>query len=66
MHKINEFKGDRSIIVYDNDSGAFFAETIAEDRIQSVIDEATQAWGEILPFPDAQPGPASQKSRKAG
>ena len=66
MHKINEFRGYRSIIVYDSESGTFVSESIPEDRMEMTMEEALQAWAEILPFPEAVAQMAGQKPRKAG
>lgn len=66
MHKITEFKGYRSIIVYDSESGTFVSESIPEDRMEMTLVEALQAWAEILPLPEAAPQIARQKPRKVG
>jgi hypothetical protein len=66
MHKFNEFKGYRSIIVYDSVSGTFVSESIPEDRMEITLVEALQAWAEILPFPDVEPEMAKDKQRKTG
>lgn len=66
MKKISEFKGYRSIIVYDCESGTFVSESIPEDRMEMTLDEALQAWAQILPFPEADSEQATRKSRKAG
>ena len=66
MRKITEFKGYRSIIVYDSESGTFVSESIPEDRMEMTLVEALQAWAEILPFPETAPEIVRQKPRKAG
>jgi hypothetical protein len=66
MRRVTDFKGYRSFIVYDADGGVFIAESIPEDRMQMTLDEAMQAWGEILPFPQPKPEKTKAKPRKAG
>ena len=66
MRRTTEFKGYRTIIVYDTESGTFVSESIPEDRMEMNINEALQAWAEILPFPEVAPAKTRQKQRKAG
>jgi hypothetical protein len=66
MRRTTEFKGYRSIVVYDTESGTFVSESIPEDRMEITLNEALQAWAEILPFPEAAPEKIKHKQRKAG
>lgn len=66
MRRTTEFKGYRSIIVYDTESGSFVSQTIPEDRMELPLTEALQAWAEVVPFPEAAPEKIRQKQRKTG
>lgn len=66
MRSITEFKGYRTIIAYDAETGTFVSQSIPEDRMEMKIDEALQAWAEVLPFPEAESEKINLKPRKAG
>lgn len=66
MRKIDEFKGYRSIIVYDEESATFVSEAIPEERMAMTLNEALQAWAEILPFPETIKEEVHQLPRKTG
>lgn len=66
MRRTTEFKGYRSFIAYDTESGTFVSQSIPEDRMELSMEEALQALAEVLPFPEAAPVTIKQKQRKAG
>ncbi len=68
MRRINEFKGYRSTIEYDPESGTFVTRTLAEDRADLNQDELLAAWARVLSFPETEPKADAypQKRRKTG
>jgi hypothetical protein len=68
MRRIDEFKGYRSTIEYEPESGAFVTRMLAEDRAELGQDILLATWTRVLSFPELEPkGDASpQRRRRTG
>lgn len=71
MRRIQEFKGYKSTIEYNQKTGEFFTCPVPDEGMEMTFDEALQAWAEVLPFPEPVPVPQDlvlplQKHAKAG
>ena len=64
MRKITEFKGYRSILGYDSETGQFVTVPLPELDIRSERERPEAPAAEIVPFPKA--APFEPQSRKAG
>lgn len=51
MRRITEFKGYRSFIDFDRETGTFVSKSLMPDVNTLSLNEAICAWAEVLPLP---------------
>ncbi len=68
MRRITEFKGYRSTIEYDPQTGAFVTVKVPEPGEELTLDETLEALERVIPFPDPvfESVEATTRIRKAG
>ncbi len=64
MRRITEFKGYRSIVEYDQETGEFVSRTLPDVILEAASGPETRPEAEIVPFPEKSEAPLT--SRLAG
>jgi hypothetical protein len=64
MRRITEFKGYKSTIEYDPETGEFVTRALPGEKLELTLDEALDQLERIVPFPEPVSKP--QKPRLVG
>lgn len=61
MRRITEFKGYRSILEYDHETGEFVSRTLPDVIAEAASEPETRPEAEIVPFPEKSETPPATR-----